>query len=328
LAPYLFLLVGEAFNMAAKEDQRLGKIQGIQLPESEDRQLLSQYADDNGVSIIGQKIFLKNTVDLISRFGFAFGLIIHWTKSIGYWFSNIPPFAWLNNYGITWAPPHSLSKLLGAPFGVSLETADVETFLQLKITKKLKYWTTQRLSLAGHAIVVNAILLSSFYYFLAIWCGSIQAIRSARGSMRNFLWSGSEHLSRTRVSWNDCCLPKSTGGLQLLDPEVSLNALLAKWVMYAIEPGISGLKTLLRYRIHRMKPHPKSGFWFSSASWLMVHRPSVSRGSRIWNRIIFAWKKIVKQIKLIPPTNASEVLATSIWWSTSFIGSNFNFSID
>jgi len=262
LSPYLFLLVGEAFNMDAKEDQRLGKMQGIQLPESEDRQLLSQYVDDNRVSILGQELFLKNTVDLIHCFGFALGLIINWTKSEGYWFANTLPPAWLNNFGISWAPPHSLSKLLGAPFGVSLETADVDSFLQLKITKKLKYWTTQCLSLAGRAIVVNAILFSSIYYFLAIWCGSIQAVRSARGSMRNFLWSGSEHLTQARVSWDDCCLPKLVGGLQLLDPEVSLNALLAKWVLYAIEPGIFGLKTLLRYRIHRMKPHPKTNFWF------------------------------------------------------------------
>jgi len=195
LTPYLFLLVGEAFNMAAKEDQRLNKIQGIQLPQSEDYQLLSQYANDNGVSILGQEIFLKNTVDLIHCFGSTSRLIINWTKSTGYWFSNVLPPPWLNNFGITWAPPHSLSKLLGAPFGVSLETEDVDTFLQLKITKKLKYWTTQRLSLAGRAIVINAILPSSIYYFLAIWCGFIQAIRSTRGSMRNFLWSGSEHLS-------------------------------------------------------------------------------------------------------------------------------------
>jgi len=85
----------------------------------------------------------------------------------------MPPLEWLNNFGIFWVPPHSLSKLLGALFGVSLEIADVESFLQLKITKKLKYWTTKRLSLVGRAIVVNAILLLSIYYFLAIWCGSI-----------------------------------------------------------------------------------------------------------------------------------------------------------
>jgi len=32
--------------------------------------------------------------------------------------------------------------------------------------------------------------------------------------------------------------------------------------------------------------------------------------------------------RAIPPTCAAEVLLTNIWWSTSFIGSNFNFSVD
>lgn len=225
-------------------------------------------------------------------------------------------------------PPGSLSKLLGAPFGIALETADVDKFLQQKITKKIAYWSTQRLSLAGRATVINAVLLSSIYYFIAIWSGSIHAIRSVRGNLHNYLWSGSEHSSRTRVSWTDCCLPKLVGGLQLLDPEVSLNALLSKWVLYAIEPGISGLKTLLRYRIHRMKPHPKTGYWFPSSAWLMVHKSSATRGLRVWNKIISAWKRIVKNIELVPPRNADEVLSTSIWWATSFIGSNFNFSVD
>jgi len=33
-------------------------------------------------------------------------------------------------------------------------------------------------------------------------------------------------------------------GLKLLDPEISLTDLRAKWIPAAIEPGISGLKTL------------------------------------------------------------------------------------
>jgi len=123
-------------------------------------------------------------------------------------------------------------------------------------------------------------------------------------------------------------LPKQAGRLKLLDPEVSLTALLAKWILFAIEHGITNLKILLRFRIFKMKPHPKSGFWFPSKAWLMIHKPSATRGSRIWQRIISAWKIIVKHIELLPPVNADEVLNTSLWWSTSFIGSNFNFSMD
>jgi len=119
---------------------------------------------------------------------------------------------------------------------------------------------TQRLSLASRVTVVNEILLSTLYYFIAIWSGSLQAIRDVRGNFRNFLWSGTEHASRTRVCWTDYCLPKIIGGLKLLDPEVSLTALLVKWVIFAIEPSILNLRILLRYRLDKMKPYPKCAF--------------------------------------------------------------------
>jgi len=101
--------------------------------------------------------------------------------------------------------------------------------------------------------VINAILFSTIYYLIAIWSGSLQAIRAVCGSLQNYLWRGTEHNARTRVCWDDCCLPKNQGGLKLLDPEISLASLLAKWILFAIEPGISNLKVLFRFRINKMK---------------------------------------------------------------------------
>jgi len=77
LALYLFLLVAEALNMATKDKQRLGRILEIQLPDSEDRQLISQYADDTDMSIIAQEFILQNIVSLIDRFGTATALLVN-----------------------------------------------------------------------------------------------------------------------------------------------------------------------------------------------------------------------------------------------------------
>jgi len=41
--------------MVAKEEQRIERICGIQLPVSEDCQLISQFVDDISFSIIGNK---------------------------------------------------------------------------------------------------------------------------------------------------------------------------------------------------------------------------------------------------------------------------------
>jgi len=84
LAPYLFLLVGEALNMAAKEELAADRIQGITLSDSEVQQLLSHFADDTNFLILGKEDVLKNIVSLLQRFDKATGLLINWPKSIGF----------------------------------------------------------------------------------------------------------------------------------------------------------------------------------------------------------------------------------------------------
>jgi hypothetical protein len=57
--------------------------------------------------------------------------------------------------------------------------------------------------------------------------------------LRDFLWIGSAHQSRARVRWANCCVQKHRGGLNLIDPEDALQALLDKWIMKALAPGSS-----------------------------------------------------------------------------------------
>jgi len=114
------------------------------------------------------------------------------------------------------------------------------------------------------------------------------------------------------VAWENCCLLKKLGGLKLLDLEVSFTTLLAKWILFVIGLGISNLKILLRYRIHRMKQHCECGFWFPTQAWLMVHKSLVTHGSWVWNRITNTWRHVVKHIESIPPSNLDKVLSTSL----------------
>ena len=98
-----------------------------------------------------------------------------------------------------------LSKLLGSPFGLNLDVSDIDNFFYSTIARKLAYWSTMKFSLAGRAFICNHIFL-----------------------IRNYLWSGKELQSRTRVSWRECCLKKKYGGLGLVDPEAAKTSLLCK----------------------------------------------------------------------------------------------------
>lgn len=156
---------------------------------------------------------------------------------------------------------------------------DVDEFLAAKVKKKLTYWTSIHLSLASRTVIVNAVLLSTLWYFITIWGGSLSIIRKIRAMLRDFLWSSSTHRSRARVSWVDCCAPRHIGGLNLVDLEDALHALMAKWVMKAMIPGSSNLQYILRYRLLQFRP-PAPSAWQAMPQWALLHKFHACNGSR------------------------------------------------
>lgn len=90
--------------------------------------------------------------------------------------------------------------------------------------------------------------------FITLWGGSNKILSKIRGTICNYLWSSQEQLTRTRVSWRECCLKKKCGGLGLIDPRAAKSSLLYKWVVKTMEPGESNLQLMLRYRLARFNP--------------------------------------------------------------------------
>jgi hypothetical protein len=138
--------------------------------------------------------------------------------------------------------------------------------------------------------------------------GTIKVICSIKDAVRNFLWSGTAHRSRTKVAWTDCCLDRAHGGLGLINPEVAHKAMAVKWIITAMTPDDSILKTLLRHRILKICPKLK-GSWPVDATWTLTSQFRGHRGSRAWDRILQAcWRKLVKKLQPIAPRNRDEVL--------------------
>jgi hypothetical protein len=72
---------------------------------------------------------LRAAEGLITEYGQITALLINWSKSLAYWFSHRKPPDWLHTSRGPWAVDGTLSKLLGTPFGLSLQTQDVNQFL-------------------------------------------------------------------------------------------------------------------------------------------------------------------------------------------------------
>jgi hypothetical protein len=319
------LFIGETLHVATHVAVTASTLSGIILPDGITQQTLLQYADDTTFSLVGVESNIHTISLLLAEFGLMTGLVYNPRKSVVYWFGSLAPPGWIHTFGCQVAQTSELSKLLGTPFGISLDIDDVDEFLQQKITKKLQYWSSQFLSLVARKVIVNSILVSTLWFFIHVWVGSDSIIRRVRASLRDYLWSGTDGHAIACVGWNDYWADKMAGGLNLIDPDEALVALSSKWILKVMEPGISALHTLLQHRLDRIRPS-RLGTWPSSLHWALTSNFSAPRGSPLWNRIVKSWKNMSKFIDAVWPRNHEEVLQISLWWTIQFIGHNFGFS--
>jgi hypothetical protein len=85
----------------------------------------------------GTKEDVDELVRILETFSQASGMEINWEKSCAYWFDKYTHKPeWLLGYNWKWAEEGEFSKLLGTPFGLNLNTRDVDQILYNKIAKK------------------------------------------------------------------------------------------------------------------------------------------------------------------------------------------------
>ena len=112
---------------------------------------------------------MDELIRLLKSFNEASDTEINWEKSCEYWFDQYTHKPeWLNGYNWLWANEMDLSKLLGTPFGLNLRSRDADDFLYRKISKKLDYWSSMRLSLAGRVVICNQVFLSTLWFFITV----------------------------------------------------------------------------------------------------------------------------------------------------------------
>ena len=144
-------------------------------------------------------------------------------------------------------------------------------------------------------MVVNGILLSSLFFFLAIWVSTKAEVMKVRYMLSNYLWSSSMSRSRSKVAWYQCCLLKSQGKIGLIDPVDAISAVLIKWVVKASKPGQSNLHVMLRFRLASCQPY-QAGNWAPLLEFFTKPGYSSRRNSLTWNRVTAAWKVFVKSL--------------------------------
>ena len=146
-------------------------------------------------------------------------------------------------------------RYLGCQVGINLSLEAHIQPLLLSLRKKLIFWGSKNLSLAGRLVISNNVLLSSMWYILSSWLFSRSLLSKLQSLIRNFLWGSIDFKNvRPKVAWKTIIVPTCEGGLGLVDPLLQCKALLAKFIVRRLLPGNELWKMLLQLRMKEVFP--------------------------------------------------------------------------
>ena len=129
----------------------------------------SEFADDTALYVVASQVNLLQVQKVVDDFSHASGALINWDKSSGFWIASGDPPVNIPTSGFTWIPRGQSIRYLGCRMGLGLNAEDMITPLLLTLRNKLIYWNKEKLSLAGHVVVANSVLLSSIWYIASTW---------------------------------------------------------------------------------------------------------------------------------------------------------------
>ena len=311
LAPYLFLLTVDVLGQMLQHPT--SQVQGLRLPDNST--ITNQmFADDTLLLLDGTPDNMDRAINVIDLFGAASGAKLNLHKSIGLWISHTArPWSWGEDTGLKWLAPGEVTRYLGYPFGIHIPQKEKDGKMLAQIRKHLHRWAGNKLSLAGRIMVSNQVILSSIWYLASCSDFSGQALKLARATVRNYIWSGRrESCARARVKWATAVLPIVRGGIKILDPQWQASALLVKLLLRGMTAGYEPWKVLVRYRVSQTQ-QSRSGRWPAHANWIMNSSKLVKQGSTMWQGVMKAWSTIQSGLEQQDPMSWSEIMRQPIY---------------
>lgn len=120
-------------------------------------------------------------------------------------------------------------RYLGLPLiSTRLKDSDCKPIID-SIKKKLTKWSSRVLSYAGRLQLINSVLFHTQTYWSSIVYLPASVMKTIEALCRNFLWHGNEEGRKLNaVAWQDVCLPRSEGGLGVIQLRAWNKAALGK----------------------------------------------------------------------------------------------------
>ena len=223
-----FLVIAELLALEIRGD---ATVKGAFIKEV--LQLLNQYADDMDVSAKYDEHSVKKILQHIETFGRSTGFKLNYDKTTVYRVGSMRQSNAKMYTGELNCTNEGLN-ILGVEVTHDYKRL-METNYQPIIDKTrtiLNSWINRRLSIIGKVQVINTLVASLFVYKMTVLPKINPAVVQTMYSMfDNFIWSG----HRPKIKLDVIQLPKSDGGLGLVDLERKDDALKATWVKLIME---------------------------------------------------------------------------------------------
>ena len=129
LAPFLFLLVSEAFSVHLNSQSV--NIKGLALP-LENASVDSEFVDDTTLYVQASHCNLVQVQKVVDDFSDASGALINWDKSSSFWVASGDPPVNVPSLGFTWIPQGQSITYLSCRVGLGLKTKDMIAPLLLR----------------------------------------------------------------------------------------------------------------------------------------------------------------------------------------------------
>ena len=214
LSPYLFTLVMEVLTLIIKRQvRRSGRF--LYHKNCDEQKIINLcFADDLFLFLHGDVDSARVISKALDEFKLASGLVPSFPKSSAY-FCNVLNHVKLSILSILPFEEGSLPvKYLGVPLITSrLRYRDCKDLLE-RVQLRIQCWRNRFLSFAGRLQLINSVVSSLHVYWSAAFILPAQVIQEIERMMRNFLWNADDHSrGKSKVAWEEVCLPKEEGGL-------------------------------------------------------------------------------------------------------------------
>ncbi|XP_059064547.1 uncharacterized protein LOC131856688 [Cryptomeria japonica] len=293
LAPSLYVLTAERFGYLLANVASLQCVKGISLPNSQLQLLNGHFTDDSFLTLLEEEETIHEALQCLNIFYLVSGSAIQWHKTLCYRQSVLPCPAWLQPFSWKWIGPGETFRFLGIPFAFQASPMELWQVVLARVEKKLAYWITKPLSLAGKFQICSKVLAATHVYYSSCWAPSKAAYSKLEKLLQDFLWASSDtHHGFHRVAWDFCCLPRDSGGLGLLSTQRQGIALCVKWVIHSLM-GDEAWKILLRHCIQSSFPINRPAWKGIGLQTLLVMKEPVQIvGTFVAKSIWCAWESV------------------------------------